>query len=187
MYRVYNMVLLPDVMIKCCSDNSMGHSIYTDPHSGGLTKSRFHNTPALEANGYATNDFIRESMTADTNMKNKLMSREQNTVARPLWKKLFTPTTNPSTVQWPFPESRTKCFRHKNLQFGKIMCFCKKKKIRNFSTRIVDYITHQDYKTNHKWWPDTPQPTRASFWERQCTCKMTWRCMYVTTVAVEKQ
>jgi hypothetical protein len=82
-------------------------------------------------------------MMANTNMKNKLMCREQNTVARTLWKKWFTPTTNPSTVHWPSHESRTKCFRHKNLQFGKITYFCSKIYIRNFSTRILDYITHQ--------------------------------------------
>jgi hypothetical protein len=63
----------------------MGHSIYTDQHSRGLTKSRSHITAALETSGYATNDFIREPMTADTNMKNKLMSREQNTVASHKW------------------------------------------------------------------------------------------------------
>ena len=81
------MVLLLDVLIKCCPDNSMGHSIYRDPHTGYLTKSRSHITPALEASGYATNDFITEPMMANTNMKNKIASREQNTVARPLWKK----------------------------------------------------------------------------------------------------
>jgi hypothetical protein len=65
----------------------MGHSIYRDLHSGGFTKSSSHTTPALKANGYSTNDFIREPMMANTNMKNKLMCREQNTVARTLWKK----------------------------------------------------------------------------------------------------
>jgi len=143
MYRVYNVVLLLDVLVKCCPYNCMGHSTYRDLHSGGFTKSSSHINPVLKANGYATNDFIREAMTADTNMSNKLMCREQNTVARPLWKKLFTPTTNPSTVQWPSHESRTKCFRHKNLQIGKITCFCSKIYIRNFSTRLLDYITYQ--------------------------------------------
>jgi hypothetical protein len=58
----------------------MGHSIYRDLHSGGFTESSSHITPALKANGYANNDFIREPMMADTNMKNE----EQNTTARPL-------------------------------------------------------------------------------------------------------
>jgi len=120
MYRVYNMVLLLDVLVKCCPYNSMRYSIYRDLHSGGFTKSSSHITPALKANGFATNDVIRESMMADTNIKNILMCREQNTVARPLWKKCFTPTTNPSTVQWSSHESRTKCFRCKKLQFGSI-------------------------------------------------------------------
>jgi hypothetical protein len=142
-YRVYNMVLLLGVLVKSYPYISMGHSIYRDLLSGGFTKSSSHITPALKANGYATNDFIREPMMANTNMKNKCMCREQNTVARPLWKKCFTPTTNPSTVQWPSQESRTKCFSHKNLQFGKITCFCSKIYIRNLSTRILDYITHQ--------------------------------------------
>jgi hypothetical protein len=87
MYRVYDVVLVLDVLVRCCPYNAMGHSIYRDLHSGGFTKSSSHITPALKANGYATNDFIREPMMADTNMKNKLMCREQNTVARPLWKK----------------------------------------------------------------------------------------------------
>ena len=109
MYRVYNMVLLLDVLVKCCPYNSMGHSMYRDLHSGGFTKSSSHITPALEANGYATNDFIKEPHDGwRYKYKNKLMCREQNTVARPLWKKWFTPTTNPSTVQWPSHESREK-------------------------------------------------------------------------------
>jgi len=87
MYRVYNVVLLLDVLVKCCPYNSMGHSIYRDLQSGGFTKSSSHITPALKANGFATNDIIRESTMADTNTKNILMSKEQNTVARPLWKK----------------------------------------------------------------------------------------------------
>jgi len=82
-----------------------------------------------------------------------------------------------------------KCFRNKNLQFGKITCFCSKIYNRNFSTRILGYITHQISKpmicgsqTLH----DQLQPT-ASFWDRECTCNITWRHMCATTVAVEKQ
>jgi hypothetical protein len=121
MYSIYNVVLLLDALVTCCPYNSMGHSIYIDLHSGGFTKSSSHITPALEANGYATSDIIREPMMANTNMKNKLMCREQNTVARPLRKKWFIPTTYPSTVQWPSHESRTKFFIHKTLQFVRLL------------------------------------------------------------------
>jgi len=117
MYSIYNMVLLLYVLVKCCPYNSMGHSIYRDLHLCGFTKSSSHITPALKANGFATNDIIRESM---IQIRKTYSCREQNAVARPLWKKWFTPTTNPSTIQWPSHESRTQCFRHKNLQFGKI-------------------------------------------------------------------
>ena len=63
------MVLLLDVLVKCCPYNSTGHSIYRALHPGGFTKSSSHITPALKANGFATSDVIRDSTMAVTNVK----------------------------------------------------------------------------------------------------------------------